>query len=68
MDFVIVSAALLFSGWRCYRFGYKRAEKHYWSLIDQIQHPPGCTCIKNALGASVTCPHHRHLSEFSNAS
>jgi hypothetical protein len=64
----LLLAALLGHGWYCYRLGYKRAETYYCSLIDTIQYPPGCTCIKNALGARSNCPHHGHLSEFRQAS
>jgi hypothetical protein len=64
----LLAAAVLLGGWRCYRLGYNRAERAYKCLLDQVQYPPGCTCIRNALGARSDCPHHGHLSEFSKAS
>lgn len=59
----IAVVAILF-GYACYRFGFSEAEREYKHLLDIVQYPPGCTCIKNALGANRSCPHHGHLSEF----
>jgi len=42
-----------------YRMGYDAGRRSaYVGVIDAIQYPPGCRCIRNALMPNSRCPHH----------
>jgi hypothetical protein len=62
LETLLTAAFLAYCGRQLYRMGYDRAEALYMDILMQVQYPPGCSCIRNALLPSAGCKHHGHLA------
>ena len=50
--------ALVFTYKAGYDAGRRAGRAESDAIIDTLQYPPGCSCIKNALMPSARCPRH----------
>lgn len=54
--FALIAAAFIYK--LGYDAGRRKGLNENEQVIDAIQYPRGCSCIRNALMPSAACPHH----------